>query len=63
MKKIAWYEAIWYTAAGSLRLATLSLRSLFGHRGSQYLKNLDALRARFNEGKGKVRLLLLLSPT
>lgn len=31
--------------------------------GKPYSSNLDDLRSRFNSDKGKVRLLMLLSPT
>jgi len=36
---------------------------LFPHGGKVYSTDIGALRARFNEDAGKVRLLLLLSPT
>jgi hypothetical protein len=36
---------------------------LFGRGGREYSSDLSQLRAQFNQDKGKVRLLLLLSPT
>lgn len=36
---------------------------LFAGKGREYSSDLNQLRAQFNQDKGKVRLLLLLSPT
>jgi hypothetical protein len=37
--------------------------SLANRDDKRYATNLDELRTRFNQDKGKVRLLMLLSPT
>lgn len=63
MEKVAWHEAIRYTASGFIRLALTPFLYLFGRGGGRYAKNLRAIRDAFNEDAGKVRLLLLLSPT
>jgi hypothetical protein len=39
------------------------LGSVFMNTGKEYSTDLNSLRAQFNQDKGKVRLLLLLSPT
>lgn len=45
-------------------LALLSLGGyLFLRGGRHYSTDLNGLRAQFNQDKGKVRLLLVLSPT
>jgi hypothetical protein len=36
---------------------------VFMNTGKEYSTDLNSLRARFNQDRGKVRLLLLLSPT
>jgi len=48
-----------------LALAVLVLLApfLFSGKGRAYSSDLNELRAKFNQDKGKVRLLLLLSPT
>ncbi len=49
-----------------LTLSVLGLASLAWYvfmTGKEYSADLDSLRLKFNQDKGKVRLLLLLSPT
>jgi hypothetical protein len=46
-----------------LVLALFILGQLFPRGRKPYSTDLGALRARFNDDTGKVRLLLLLSPT
>ena len=47
---------------GSLAFLFLS-EFVFTRSGREYSSDLNQLRAQFNQDKGKVRLLLLLSPT
>jgi ABC-type transport system involved in cytochrome bd biosynthesis fused ATPase/permease subunit len=44
-------------------LVLLGAPFLFTRGNREYSSNLSQLRAKFNQDKGKVRLLLLLSPT
>ena len=55
---------IWLTLLVVAALAFVFFAEfVFTGRGREYSSDLNQLRAKFNQDKGKVRLLLLLSPT
>lgn len=53
----------WLMALGIIVLLFTVFGLYFLTGGRAYSSNLDSLRAEFNKDKGKVRVLLLLSPT
>ncbi len=55
---------LWLTLLVVAVLAALFIGEfVFTRSGREYSSDLNQLRAQFNQDKGKVRLLLLLSPT
>jgi hypothetical protein len=56
---------LWLTLlmVGLAALVLLGAPFLFTSGGREYSSDLSQLRAKFNQDKGRVRLLLLLSPT
>jgi hypothetical protein len=55
---------LWLTLlVGGLLVLLFLSEFMFTGNGRQYSSDLSQLRAQFNHDKGKVRLLLLLSPT
>ena len=55
---------IWLTLLAVAALAFVFIGEfVFTSSGREYSSDLNQLRAKFNQDKGKVRLLLLLSPT
>jgi len=55
---------LWLTLLVVAVLAALFIGEfVFTRSGREYSSDLNQLRALFNQDKGKVRLLLLLSPT
>lgn len=54
----------WLLAAGLVLLALISIGGYLSLSGGRsYSTDLNGLRAQFNEDRGKVRLLMVLSPT
>ena len=55
---------VWFTVVVVAVLAFVFVGEfVFTRGGREYSSDLNQLRAQFNRDKGKVRLLLLLSPT
>ena len=54
---------IWLTIAGVLVLVFAGLVIVQFSGGKAFSRDMKELRAQFNADKGKVRLLMLLSPT
>lgn len=54
---------IWLIVAGVLLLAFAGVVVYQFSGGKQYSTDMKELRAKFNADRGKVRLLVLLSPT
>jgi hypothetical protein len=50
-------------AIGIILLLLIAVALYFMTGGRTYSSNLDSLRTEFNRDKGKVRVLMLLSPT
>jgi len=56
-------RTVWLMALGIILLLVVASGIYYMTGGRPYSTNLDSLRAEFNKDKGKVRVLLLLSPT
>ena len=53
----------WLLISGLIVLALIFAGYLFLSGGRSYSSDLGGLRSQFNQDKGKVRLLMVLSPT
>ena len=56
-------RTVWLMALGIILLLVVAAGIYYMTGGRAYSSNLDSLRTEFNKDKGKVRVLLLLSPT
>ena len=54
---------LWLSITGALLFALIVLAGYLLGTGKSHSSDLNELRARFNQDQGKVRLLMLLSPT
>ena len=54
---------LWLSLLVVIALGLAILAGYFFLTGKEYSSDLNSLRHKFNQDKGKVRLLLLLSPT
>ena len=56
-------RTVWLLIPGIILLLLIAVVLYYMTGGRNYSSNLDSLRAEFNKDRGKVRVLLLLSPT
>lgn len=57
------HKHLWLALVVTLAALLVTSEFVFTGKGRDYSSDLNQLRAQFNQDKGKVRLLLLLSPT
>lgn len=63
MKSTMKRRSVWLLTIGGLLLAVTVLTVYLLTTGKGHSADLNDLRARFNQDRGKARLLMLLSPT